>query len=130
MSADLIAKAATTINAPSGKVWEALVQPEAIKQYMFGTTAVSDWHEGSPIVWKGPMAGQNLRRQGLILQFKPERTLHTAISARSPACRMCPPTITRSPLSYPASRIRPWCRWRKTTTPPKKSATMPEQIGR
>lgn len=34
MSKNLIAKASVSINAPSEKVWNALVTPEAIKQYM------------------------------------------------------------------------------------------------
>ncbi len=45
-------RASITINATSVEVWNALVNPEAIKQYMFGTNVVSKWHEGSPIVWK------------------------------------------------------------------------------
>ena len=72
---DLIAKASITINAPNRKVWEALVKPEAIKQYMFGTDAVSDWHEGSPIVWRGEWQGKPYEDKGVILQFKPGRTL-------------------------------------------------------
>ncbi len=75
MNADLIAKASITINAPSSRVWNALVQPEAIKQYMFGTTVVTDWREGSPIVWKGEWQGKPYEDKGVILQFKPGRTL-------------------------------------------------------
>jgi hypothetical protein len=30
-----------------------MTNPEIIKQYMFGTNVISDWKEGSPIVWKG-----------------------------------------------------------------------------
>jgi len=37
MKKDLLAKTSLTINAPRIKVWDALVNPEAIKQYMFGT---------------------------------------------------------------------------------------------
>ncbi len=48
----LIARASITINAPIDKVWDALINPSKIKQYMFGTNAVSDWKEGSSIVWK------------------------------------------------------------------------------
>jgi uncharacterized protein YndB with AHSA1/START domain len=58
MSANLIAKAAITINAPASRVWQALVTPEAIKHYMFGTNVVSDWHEGSPIYWRGEWQGK------------------------------------------------------------------------
>ena len=37
MNKNLIARASMAINAPGAKVWDALVNPEAIKQYMFGT---------------------------------------------------------------------------------------------
>jgi uncharacterized protein YndB with AHSA1/START domain len=75
MDKNLIARASTTINAPSERVWDALVNPAAIKQYMFGTEVVSDWREGSPIVWKGEWQGQAYEDKGVILQLKPGRTL-------------------------------------------------------
>ncbi len=75
MDKNLIAKASVTVNAPKAKVWNALVRPEAIKQYMFGTNVVSDWREGSPIIWKGEGQGKSYEDKGEILQFKPERTL-------------------------------------------------------
>jgi VCBS repeat-containing protein len=75
MNANLIAKASITINAPSSKVWNALVQPEAIKQYMFGTNVVTDWHVGSPIFWRGEWQGKPYEDKGVILQLKPGRTL-------------------------------------------------------
>jgi len=53
MNRGLIARASITIKVQVSKVWEALVNPDLVKQYMFGTTVVSDWNEGSPIVWKG-----------------------------------------------------------------------------
>jgi uncharacterized protein YndB with AHSA1/START domain len=37
MHKQLVAKASITIDAPVAKVWEALTNPEMIKQYMFGT---------------------------------------------------------------------------------------------
>ena len=40
MSEGLIARASIIIDAPIDRVWAALVTPEAIKQYMFGTTVV------------------------------------------------------------------------------------------
>jgi uncharacterized protein YndB with AHSA1/START domain len=75
MNKNLIARTSITINAPRGKTWNALVNPDAIQQYMFGTNVVSDWHEGSPIVWKGEWQGKSYEDKGVILQFKPERTL-------------------------------------------------------
>jgi len=75
MDKNLIARASITINAPSTKVWNALVNPEAIKQYMFGTSVVSDWKKGSPICWKGEWQGKSYEDKGVILQFKPGRTI-------------------------------------------------------
>ena len=75
MDKNLIATAATTVNAPKEKVWKALVDPVAIKQYMFGTNVVSEWKEGSPIVWKGEWQGRAYEDKGMILQLKPERKL-------------------------------------------------------
>jgi uncharacterized protein YndB with AHSA1/START domain len=75
MHENLIARASIVISAPVAKVWDALVKPAAIKQYMFGTTVVSDWREGSPIVWKGEWQGQLYEDKGVILQLRPGRTL-------------------------------------------------------
>jgi uncharacterized protein YndB with AHSA1/START domain len=75
MDNNLIAKASVTINASSEKVWDALVNPEAIKQYMFGTNVVTDWREGSPIIWQGEWQGRAYEDIGVILELKPGRTL-------------------------------------------------------
>ncbi len=75
MGKDLIAAASIDILAPSEKVWEALVSPEAVKQYMFGTNVVSDWKEGRPILWKGEWQGRPYEDKGTILQFKPGRKI-------------------------------------------------------
>ncbi|MCE8425412.1 MAG: SRPBCC domain-containing protein [Candidatus Methanoperedens sp.] len=53
MEKGLVARASVSVNAPVDKVWEALTNPEIIKQYMFETAVISDWKEGSQIVWKG-----------------------------------------------------------------------------
>lgn len=37
MEEDHIARVSTVIDAPVSSVWDALVNPETIKQYMFGT---------------------------------------------------------------------------------------------
>jgi uncharacterized protein YndB with AHSA1/START domain len=39
------------INAPAS-VWEALVNPELIKQYLFDTEVTTDWNVGGPITCK------------------------------------------------------------------------------
>lgn len=72
---NLIARSSITIEAPPAQVWQALVTPAAIKQYMFGTNVTSDWKEGSPITWKGEWQGKAYEDKGVIRQFKPNQAL-------------------------------------------------------
>lgn len=72
---NLIAQASSTINAPAAKVWDALTNPAIIKQYMFGTHVVSDWKEGSPIVWQGEWQGRQYEDKGVILKLEPQRLI-------------------------------------------------------
>jgi uncharacterized protein YndB with AHSA1/START domain len=84
MSQNLIAKATTTIKAPASKVWEALTKPELIKQYLFGTEAVSAWKVGSPIEFRGVWDGKPYKDKGTILQMQPEKLFqHTYFSSFS-----------------------------------------------
>jgi uncharacterized protein YndB with AHSA1/START domain len=71
MPENLIARAEATINTPRGRVWEALVTPALIKQYMFGTDVTSDWKKGSPIAWKGEWKGKAYEDKGTVLQVEP-----------------------------------------------------------
>jgi len=75
ISTNNIAKAETTIDVTSDKVWNALTNPELINKYMFGTTAISDWKEGSKIIWKGEWEGKSYEDKGKILRFEPKKTL-------------------------------------------------------
>ncbi len=75
MNKGFVAEASITINASVGKVWDALTNSEIIKQYMFGTDVVSDWREGSSIVWKGEWQGKKYEDKGVILKLQPMRTL-------------------------------------------------------
>jgi uncharacterized protein YndB with AHSA1/START domain len=70
-----IARSSISIAASPEKVWDALVTPAAIKQYMFGTTVVSDWKEGSPITWKGEWQGKRYEDKGVIRQLSSGRAL-------------------------------------------------------
>ena len=72
---DLIARVKIDVSAPVSRVWDALINPKAIKQYMFGTDAVSEWKEGSTITWKGKWNGKNYEDKGKILKIIPGRTI-------------------------------------------------------
>ncbi len=75
MDQNLIAMASISIDASAEEVWQALVNPDDIRQYMFGTTVVSDWREGSPITWQGEWQGKPYQDKGVILQFIPGRKI-------------------------------------------------------
>lgn len=53
------ATASIVIDAPRSKVWNALVDPAMVKQYLFGTTMTTDWAVGSPITYKGEWEGKS-----------------------------------------------------------------------
>ena len=71
----MIATASIAVNVPIGKVWDVFVNPSVIRQYMFGTNVVSDWKEGSHIVWKGEWEGKKYEDRGVILKLKPQRMI-------------------------------------------------------
>lgn len=75
MPQEAVARASRKINAPTEVVWNALVNPEAIERYMFGTHVVSDWHEGHPITWRGEWKGRHYEDKGVILAVQPLRRL-------------------------------------------------------
>jgi uncharacterized protein YndB with AHSA1/START domain len=75
MDNKLIAKATTTINASASRVWEALINPKLIKQYLFGAEVISDWKEGSPIIYKGIYEGKTYEDKGSVLKVEPEKLL-------------------------------------------------------
>ncbi len=74
-SNNLIAKTEATINTTVTKVWDALINPDTIKKYMFGTTVTSDWKEGSKITWAGEQQGKPYEDKGEILAIIPEKKL-------------------------------------------------------
>jgi uncharacterized protein YndB with AHSA1/START domain len=69
------ADATITIDAPKSKVWEALTQPQLIKQYLFGTEVTTDWQVGSPITYKGTWEGKPYEDKGKVLQIEPGKLL-------------------------------------------------------
>ena len=75
MSENLIATATVVVAADRESVWHALIDPAAIKQYMFGTTVQSDWQPGSPITWTGEGKGKTYEDKGTILDRKPQQLL-------------------------------------------------------
>lgn len=84
MTNKYIAKASIEINATPAQVWDALTNPALIKQYFFGTEAVSDWKAGSPLLFKGIWEGKEYLDKGIITEIIPEKILrYTYLSSFS-----------------------------------------------
>jgi uncharacterized protein YndB with AHSA1/START domain len=66
--AEHIARAEIDIDAPSRRVWEALVNPALIAKYFFGSTVETDWEPGSRIVWRGEWEGKPYEDHGEVRQ--------------------------------------------------------------
>ena len=72
---NFVAKATISIDAPATRVWDALTQPELIKEYLFGTQVTTDWRVGSPIVYEGVWEGKVYKDKGKVLLVEPGKLL-------------------------------------------------------
>jgi uncharacterized protein YndB with AHSA1/START domain len=75
MTTNLIASQSITINASISKIWDALTNPQIIKQYLFGTNVTTDWKVGSPILYHGDWQGKSYEDKGMIVELIPEKRL-------------------------------------------------------
>ena len=95
----------TKIRTTPAKLWEALTQPEFIRQYWFGSENISTWKEGDPI--EGLSDEGKLEWRGTILKSVPESEVvftfdHLAdeppsrvtFKIEQPSAGMCQLTIT------------------------------------
>jgi len=85
MSQPLFVKNEITIHAPAPIVWDALVNPEQTKKYMFGCETVSDWKPGSTLDWVGQYEGKEMTFvKGHIVEINPGKFLsYTTIDPHS-----------------------------------------------
>lgn len=85
MNKSLFIKNNIAIKASPSKVWDALVNPQKTKQYMFGCETVSDWKKGSSLLWKGEHEGKDIIHvKGTIVEIQPAKLLiYTAIDPHS-----------------------------------------------
>jgi uncharacterized protein YndB with AHSA1/START domain len=77
MNKDFTVKKSVLINAPAERVWDALVDPAMVKQYLFGTDIHTDWKVGSPIIYTGVWEGKSYEDKGTILDIVPGKLLKT-----------------------------------------------------
>lgn len=63
------------IKAPIDKVWDALTNPETVKQYFFGSNQETDWNVGSKILWTGEYEGTSYVDKGVVQEYSPNKKL-------------------------------------------------------
>jgi uncharacterized protein YndB with AHSA1/START domain len=70
-----VATAVVEVGAPPAKVWQVLVDPERIREYMFGSEVVTDWRPGNPILFRGQWEGRPYEDKGRIVTVDEPRLL-------------------------------------------------------
>ena len=73
MATDKILKKTIGINAPTSKVWNALTNPDLIKEWLFGTKVISEWKAGAAILFTGNWQGTDYADKGIIQKFDIEK---------------------------------------------------------
>ena len=64
-----------TIHASKRDVWNALTNPDKVKEYMHGTEMSTDWKQGGPIFWRGEWKGRPYEDKGTVLAVEPQKLL-------------------------------------------------------
>lgn len=64
-----------TIDATTAKVWDALTNPDKVREYMHGTNLATDWQVGGPITWSGEWKGAAYVDKGVVHEVRPETRL-------------------------------------------------------
>ena len=75
MKKQLIVAKTLEIKADALDIWEALINPEKIKQYLFGIYVICDWKVASPILFQYAMEGKEFKDKGKILAIESGKLL-------------------------------------------------------
>jgi len=75
MNHQLEVKKTVEIVASLIEVWHALTDRETIKKYFFGVEAISEWEEGSSLIFRGEGEGKTFEDKGTILEAIPGEKL-------------------------------------------------------
>ena len=75
MNKDLKVSKSIEIKGSPAQLWDALINPEKIKVYLYGTETITDWQVGSPIVFQGEYEGHSYKDKGNVLVNEPNKIL-------------------------------------------------------
>ena len=76
MNNDTEVKKSVVINAGISKVWDAIINSDLTKKYMYNSEVISDWKTGSSIIWRDA-DNKKIHVKGIILNIEPGRYLET-----------------------------------------------------
>ncbi len=72
---NLTTKGSIVINSKAESIWDVLTNPDKIKQYLFGSEAITDWKVGHPVIFQRNSGGKIYRDKGEILDVVPNKLL-------------------------------------------------------
>jgi len=87
MDKGLLVKKSIFVNADEVTVWDALVNPKKIKEYLFGTDTVSDWKVGSRITYKGVWQGDKPENYATVTYELAKKEGGTLVSLTQDNCK-------------------------------------------
>lgn len=73
-----------TVNAPIEKVWDALVKPELVKKWQYGSDLITDWKAGSDIRFRAEWQGKVFEQWGKVLEVLPQKLVKYSLFAPRP----------------------------------------------
>lgn len=65
----------TIVKSPLSKVWDALTNPNMVKEYLFGSQLVTNWIPGQSIIFKGEWEGTSYEDKGIVIEYFHEQSL-------------------------------------------------------
>ena len=72
------------IEVPVDQVWNALVSPDLVKQWQYGSELITDWQVGSPIRFRTRWENQVFEQWGQVLSFNPFELIKYSLFAPRP----------------------------------------------
>lgn len=75
MDKTLVAEGHIECSKSKEKLWDALINPEKIALYLYGTETITTWEEGSDIVFQGVYEGHHYKDKGKVVRFEENKRL-------------------------------------------------------
>jgi len=72
------------VNSSIQKVWDALTQPQLVKQWQYGCDLITDWKPGSEIRFRAEWEGKVFEQWGKVLEYTPGKQLKYTLFAPNP----------------------------------------------